>query len=44
MEEPEKIDTDRARGGETRGVGRYVLAASLVLIVIAFVTLLIIFG
>jgi len=40
-DEPEEISTDRARGGETRGVGRYVLIASLILIVIAFGTLLI---
>ncbi len=39
-EEPENISTDRARGGETRGVARYVLTASLILIVIAFAALL----
>lgn len=30
------IDTERARGGETRGMMRYVLLISLVLVVVAF--------
>ena len=30
------IDTDRARGGETPGVSRYVLTISLLLVVVAF--------
>lgn len=42
-EEPEEIATDRARGGETRGVGRYVLVGSLILVVVAFAALLIIY-
>ena len=43
MDEPEEIETDRVRGGETRGVGRYVLAGSLILIAIAFAVLLVIY-
>ena len=40
MDEPENVSTDRARGGETKGVTRYVLIASLILIVLAFGALL----
>ena len=43
MEDPEEISTDQARGGETKGVGRYVLIASLILIVVAFGALLAIY-
>ncbi|WP_375272952.1 hypothetical protein [Sphingomonas sp.] len=34
------IDTDQARGASTPGVGRYVLGASLVLIIVVFAALL----
>lgn len=40
-DEPEHISKDRVRGGETRGIGRYVLIISLILIVIAFGSLLV---
>ena len=36
-QEPIHLDTDEARGGATPGVMRYVLGASLVLIIVAFV-------
>jgi hypothetical protein len=34
------IETDQARGGSTPGVGRYVLGASLILIIVIFAALL----
>lgn len=39
--EPIHVKTDRARGGSTPGIARYVLGASLVLIVVIFAILFI---
>ena len=36
---PTHLDTDEARGGSTPGVTRYVLAISLVLVIIAFIAI-----
>ena len=36
---PVHVDTDDARGGSTPGVTRYVLAVSLVLVVVAFIAI-----
>ena len=36
---PVHVDTNDARGGSTPGVTRYVLGASLILVIIAFVAI-----
>ena len=36
---PIHVDTDEARGGSTPGITRYVLAISLVLVIIAFIAI-----
>ena len=38
-ERPIHIDVDDARGGETPGVTRYVLGASLVLVIVVFLAI-----
>jgi hypothetical protein len=36
---PVRLETDEARGGATPGVARYVLAASMVLIIVVFLAI-----
>ena len=38
-DQPVQLSTEDARGGSTPGVTRYVLAASLVLVIIAFIAI-----
>jgi hypothetical protein len=43
MDQPDHIGKTEARGGTTPGVARYVLIFGLLLVLIAFVTILIIY-